>query len=243
MLTDKLILYPSTAPISTAAERRMLASGLELWLHRRPAATQPAKPLSILHFIGNGSRAEWEAVPALEHLPPEYDVKAWTLNYPGYGGSPGPARLASIPPSALEAFDAIAPDVVSGNSLGTAAALHVASQRPVRALLLQNPAPLQRMILGSHGWWNLWLLALPVSRSVPVELNTLLTGPRASGRALFLCATNDGVVPPRYQAEVVAGYGGPSRRIHLAGAGHNDPVPPSLSARVREELGWLLEAR
>ena len=87
-------------------------------------------------------------------------VEIWGMNYPGFGGSTGPARLARIGPGAVAAFDelrrhatnksavesavpsgptpssalrtahATAPIVLSGTSIGATAALHVAASRP-----------------------------------------------------------------------------------------------------------------
>ena len=34
-------------------------------------------------------------------------VEIWGMNYPGFGGSTGPARLARIGPAAVAAFDAL----------------------------------------------------------------------------------------------------------------------------------------
>jgi pimeloyl-ACP methyl ester carboxylesterase len=62
-------------------------------------------------------------------------VEVWGVNYPGFGGSTGPARLARIGPAALAAFDALKreardrPVVVFGASMGTTAALHIAAHR------------------------------------------------------------------------------------------------------------------
>ena len=44
------------------------------------------------------------------------------------------------------------PIILAGNSLGGAVALYVASKRPAAAMILQNPPPLQRMILQKYGW-------------------------------------------------------------------------------------------
>jgi hypothetical protein len=86
-------------------------------------------------------------------------VEIWGMNYPGFGGSTGAARLARIGPAAVAAFDALtrhaanksavesavpsgstrsvalrtahttAPIVVFGTSIGATAALHVAVSR------------------------------------------------------------------------------------------------------------------
>ena len=53
---------------------------------------------------------------------------------------------------------------------------HVAANRPVAAIVLQNPPPLRQLILGHYGWWNLWLIATPVALGVPSELDSLNIG-------------------------------------------------------------------
>src|ERR1700730_6520719 len=98
------------------------------------------------------------------------------MNYPGYGGSTGPARIG---PAALAAFDAIKesardrPIVLFGASIGTAAALHIAAHRPVTGLILHNPPAIRPMILRQFGWWNLWLLAGPVALQIPRDLDNV----------------------------------------------------------------------
>src|SRR5207244_6690041 len=115
----------------------ILAGGrsVEVWKARSAGAARGsgAEPRAfVLEFIGNASRAEYMAAAAAEEWG-ERPVEVWAVNYPGYGGSPGPARLASIAPSALAAYDVLRgvagerPIFVSGQSLGTAAALHVAA--------------------------------------------------------------------------------------------------------------------
>ncbi|PYL16297.1 MAG: alpha/beta hydrolase, partial [Verrucomicrobia bacterium] len=58
------------------------------------------------------------------------------MNYPGFGGSTGPARLKRIAPAALTAFDALrsetaeSPIVIFGASIGATPALYIATQRP-----------------------------------------------------------------------------------------------------------------
>ena len=77
---------------------------------------------------------------------------------------------------------------VTGRSLGTAAALYVAAHRPVAGLVLQNPPPLQSLILRRHGWWNLWLLAGPIAMQVPADLNSLRNAPKVTAPAVFVLA-------------------------------------------------------
>src|SRR5437899_673838 len=76
-------------------------------------------------------------------------VEIWAVNYPGFGGSSGPAQLRLIPSAALAAFDALQskagtrPIIVFGTSLGATVALHVAAHRNVHGIVLHNPPPLR----------------------------------------------------------------------------------------------------
>ena len=170
---DRLILYPSTNRLQVRGTTRLevpvpgAGPPIEVWTARSPGAgRRGAARAFVLEFIGNASRGEYMAAAAAEEwgVAP---VEVWAVNYPGYGGSPGPARLASIPPAALAAYDALRhragdrPIFVSGQSLGTAAALHVAANRPVAGAVLWSPPPLRNMILTRFGWWNLWLAGRP----------------------------------------------------------------------------------
>src|SRR5439155_12173538 len=123
-------------------------------------------------------RAEWH--PVEESLDwGDKPVEVWAVNHPGFGGSTGPPRLSRFGPAALAAYDALAaeatgkPIFVSGMSLGSAMALHVAANRPVAGLILRSPPPLRNLIMTRHGWWNLWILATPVALGVPAELDSL----------------------------------------------------------------------
>ena len=170
------------------------------------------------------------------------------MNYPGFGGSSGPARLATVGPAALAACDAIKrvagerPVVIFGASFGTTAALHVAAERPgaVAGLVLHNPPAIREMILGRFGWWNLWLLAGPVALGVPTTLDSVANARRVHVPAIFLLAEKDGFVLPKYQRLVASAYAGPKEVIVLPGADHNSPVGGSALAELHAALDRLL---
>jgi pimeloyl-ACP methyl ester carboxylesterase len=147
-------------------------------------------------------------------------------------------------PAALATYDELAkvangrPIYLAGNSLGTSSALDVAANRPVAGLVLQNPPPLQTMIRSHYGWWNLWLVALPVSWQVPRELNSMINAPQVKAPAVFIAADGDTVVPPKYQHMVIDAYAGPKRVIEMRG-GHNDSVRGDEEKRLGEGIEWL----
>ena len=247
---DKLVLFPSRHAIDAGgATRKTVAleqGELEAWTARsRRAVTNNGPDSYVLRFYGNADRPErWVAAEA--EMFPERAVEVWGVNYPGFGGSTGPARLAQIGPAALEAFDAMQreaagrPIIVSGTSFGTIAALHIAARRPVTGLVLHNPPAVKEMILRDHGWWNLWLLAAPLSRKVPAEIDSVANARLARAPAVFLLAENDMVVRPKFQQLVVEAYAGEKRVISLAGAGHNSPLSADATAQLKKGFLWML---
>src|SRR5438128_9315249 len=165
-LPDQLILFPSTQPLDVhGATRRTLPldrGELEIWTAQsRRAQQQGSADVFVLRFYGNADRADrWAAAEA--EMWNDRAVEVWGMNYPGFGGSTGPARLARVGPAALTAFDALKraagdrPIILFGMSLGSAAALHVAAHRAVAGMILQNPPAIRQIILRQFGWWNLW---------------------------------------------------------------------------------------
>ncbi len=249
-LVDRLILFPTTERIDPAGATRQavpFAGGeVEVWRAASKRAHSSGRPdFYVLRFYGNADRAEyWPAEEA--EMWNGRAVEVWGVNYPGFGGSTGPARLARLGPAALAAFDALQkiaegrPIVVFGTSLGTTVALHIAAQRPVAGLILQNPPPIREIIHGQFGWWNLRLLTAPLARKIPADLDSVANARAVRGRAIFLLAEADEVVAPRFQQLVVEAYAGEKRVIRLPGAGHNSPIEEKEMAALDGTLDWLL---
>jgi alpha-beta hydrolase superfamily lysophospholipase len=249
-LPDRLILFPTTAPIDAhGAVRKTIPfhdGELELWTATSKLAQRKGSAdIYILRFYGNADRADrWVAAEA--EMWNERAVEIWGMNYPGFGGSTGPARLSSVAPAALTAFDELQrhapgrPAVLFGASLGTAAALHVAAHRSVAGLILHNPPAMRQMILRQFGWWNLWLLAGPLALQIPRELDSVTNAKAIRAPAIFLLAEKDEVVAPRYHRLVVDAYSADKRVISLRGAYHNDPVEGAALADLYRVLDWLL---
>jgi len=249
-LPDHLILFPSRTPINARGAVRKTVpfenGQLEVWIAQSHLARSKGNAdIYFLRFYGNADRAErWPVAEA--EMWNDRAVEIWGVNYPGFGGSTGPARLSKIGPAALAALDELKrhagrrPIVPFGTSIGATAALHVAACRPVAGLILQNPPPLREMILRRFGWWNLWLLAGPVALQIPKELDSISNGKRIRPPAIFVLSEKDEVVPSRYHQLVLDAYAGEKRVISLRGAHHNDPIGGTGLADLNNAMGWLL---
>jgi hypothetical protein len=251
-LADHLILFPTRAPIDPGgAVRKTIPfenGQLEIWTAQsRRAQQQGHADIFILRFYGNADRADrWPATEA--GLWKDRAVEIWGMNYPGFGGSTGPARLARIGPAAVAAFDELkrrageVPIIAYGTSIGATAALHLAASRPggIAGLILHNPVPLREIILRQFGWWNLWLLAAPVALQIPRDLDSIANGKMSRARAIFLLAEKDEIVAPRFHRLVLDAYAGEKRIIELRGAYHNDPIEGTALADLNAGVDWLL---
>ena len=245
---DRLLLYPSVHPIDAGSGRRWVPFGaghLELVTARSLGCGRTDPAIVNLDLVGNGSRAEGSAVAAAERWG-DRPAEVWSVNWPGFGGSTGPPRVATIAAAGLAAYDTVAtaaagrPVVVGGHSLGTAAALAVAARRPVAGLVLVNPPPLRQLIVGRHGWWNLWVGAAAVALSVPADLDSLANGRRAAAPAVFFSNGRDTIVPPAYHHRVFDAYAGPKRLVVHPTATHNELPDPQADPRDGKALDWLL---
>jgi pimeloyl-ACP methyl ester carboxylesterase len=246
---DKLILYPSTEPLYVRGTTRLeVPAGdgraIEVWTARSRGAAADEPQAFALEFIGNASRAEYTAAAAAQEWG-ERPVEVWALNYAGYGGSRGPARLASIPTDAAAAYDALRaragnrPIFLTGQSLGTTAALHVAASRPAAGMVLWSPPPLRDMILKRFGWWNLWLLAGPVAMHVPPQLDSIRNARNVNVPAVFVLTGQDTVVPLKYQSKVEQAYRGEKRYVRMPDSEHNAVLEGVAATEYQAALDWL----
>ncbi len=243
-LADKLLLWPqrsAAAPNATLEQLHRPAGTLEIVVARSAPHREPTA--FVLRFYGNGQLANQIADEAAWF--PAAAIEWWGVNYPGYGGSAGPATLARVAEAARDAYAALAkkangrPIIIIGNSMGTVAALHVAAREPVTGLVLQNPPPLAELILRRHGWWNLWLLAVPTAAQIPESLDSIDNAARVRAPALFLSSAKDSVVPTSYQDRIMKAYGGNWEMLAMPG-GHNDPRPEWVEQRIVATItAWI----
>lgn len=240
-LADKVMLWPPSGPVDSGGAIKRVESGIEIWTVAPSDGREP--DAYVLEFYGNGARAEWTVAANASHFP---RMAYWGVNYRGFGGSEGSATLAGVAEAATIAYDAAAkeargrPIYAFGTSMGTTAALHLAAERDVAGLLLVNPPPLRRLVLEEHGWWNLYLLALPTALGVPRSLDSEDNARRSRAPAVFVTAEDDGIVPLVYQGRVVAAYAGQKEVVVIPRAGHNDAPPPEVSSKISAAVAWMM---
>jgi fermentation-respiration switch protein FrsA (DUF1100 family) len=105
--------------------------------------------------------------------------------------------------------------------------------------VLHNPPPLRQLILGRFGWWNLWILAGIVSRSIPSDLDSVANARLVHAPAVFVRSDADEVVPPRYQQLVFDAYLGSKQMVHVPGASHNKRSEGAAHQREQAAMDWL----
>lgn len=247
------MLHPSRDLCWAPGERVVLAGegalagvSLEAYLERAEGA-----PAVVLALTGNAGRAEsmlgWSRAlceQGFGSLP----VDVLALQYPGYGGSGGDAELRLLAPAAELAYEHARevagdrPVIVHGLSMGTVPSLHLARTLPPDervAFVLERPPSLWSQTVWQHGWWNLWLLSLPVAWGLPDTVHSVDNAAAASAHpALFLIGRHDRTVPPEYSQDVADAYAGPHRVLDVD-AGHSGPIHRGNAAGLAAAFAWL----
>lgn len=251
MIADRLILRPSQHAISTSDKsRRMLPFGrgsIETWMQRVGTNCSEDADVFVLKFSGTAGRAERATYHPLDYWT-DLRAELWSVNPPGYGSSSGPASLKTLAEAARCVYSELRivaqdrPIVIMGNSLGTVPALYLAGNFDVAGLVLRNPPPLRQLIMGRHGWWNLWLGAALISRKVPRQLCSIRNAQAATCPAVFLSSRQDETVPATYQDKVIQAYGGPSCIVSLKDADHTTSLNLDEQREYSRVLEWIRNA-
>jgi pimeloyl-ACP methyl ester carboxylesterase len=221
------------------ARPQMLTVGgrqVECWVARSPSAAGREPAAFVLFFVGQADRADRYVADLAKVW--DKPIEMWGMNYPGSGGSQGPAQIARVGPSALAVYDAVKqiagqrPIFIQSWSLGTTAALCVSARRPVDGIILLNPPPLRQLIIGEHSWWNLGLILNYIAAEIPADLDSLANAAHSTAPAIILSAGNDQTVPPKYQHMVIDAYAGPKQIITMPGRDHDDDLTPDATAKL-----------
>jgi fermentation-respiration switch protein FrsA (DUF1100 family) len=192
-----------------------VADGTELagWY----AKPSPGRP-TLLYFHGNAGNMSGRAKRFRQALDSGFGLLAMSYRgYPGSGGLPSEAAFFS---DSLEIFDWLAaktPDIVIyGESLGTAVAVHVAAERPGRALVLE--APFTSALDLAHAAYP-WVPVSLLMRDPFLSREGIL---HVEEPLLIIHGTADGVVPIAMGREMFALAHEPKKLAVIDGAAHSD---------------------
>jgi uncharacterized protein len=225
-LQDRLIFYPQPYPEQRRAdlEKRFpaarsvsLAGADGKRIHAWHIPGSQGAPL-VIYFGGNAEEVSWMIGEATSRVP----GTGWLLvDYRGYGASEGSPSEAAIKADALAWYDlakkTIQPARVSafGRSLGSGAAVFLASERQVDSVILVTPFDSLVEVAGHYYPW------LPVSWMLRHRFDSLELAPKLTIPLLCLVATKDEVVPVKHAKRLYDAWGGAKTWVALDGAGHN----------------------
>lgn len=226
---DSLIFNPRPMTEQAAGRLSTRYPGAEEITLKRPEGirlrgwflknSKEAKSPLLIYFLGNADEAS-------EFLPDASWLEGWSMaliNYRGYGLSEGrPSEKAFFEDAvfiydSLSKRDGIDPGRIAalGRSLGTGVAVHLASMRPLRGVILVSPYDSIRAVAqGMHPY-------APVSLLIRHPFDALSVAPKAKAPLLALVASKDETIRPEHSMRLVGGWGGKSRVILINGADHN----------------------
>ena len=190
------------------------------YLPPSPPPDDSTQAPAVIWFYGNMETVEGIAPYLLRFRPPGMGLLV--LDYRGYGTSDGNATERGVYLDAEAAWDYLTslPEIdatrigVYGRSIGSAVALHLATERPVRALVLDSPLSNAREMGRRHYRFMPTFLAR-------LELDNLGRAERLSIPLLVFHGTEDWITPID-MGRRVAELGRAEEFVEIPGAGHND---------------------
>lgn len=145
------------------------------------------------------------------------------MNYRGYGQSQGRPSERALFDDALFIFDQVIASegiepshvVLMGRSLGSGVAVHVAANRRVGGVVLVTPFDSLVNVARAH------YPIFPVGWLLRHRFDSAALAPGIAVPALFLTASHDRIVPPRFSENLRRVWGGPTTAVRIEGTDHN----------------------
>lgn len=201
-------------------------------------ALPPVERAPLVIYFGGNAEEVTEYAP---EVATEYGNRAVLLvNYRGYGASGGKPGEKAMVADALDVFDWAARHArldmervaVHGRSLGSAVAVQLAAQRPVRCVVLTSPfASAVDVARDFYSW-------LPVAWLMRHPFDLTAVAPRVKAPALVIYGEDDTTIKPRQSERLASIWGGPVEKVPLPGFGHNDL---NLTPRYGQAIRAFLE--
>lgn len=241
LMQDRLIFHPQPLAEAQRAELRKRFPAVEevfldsegRKLHAWHVKGTAGAPL-VIYFGGNAEEVSWMIEDARDRVP----GVGWLLvSYPGYGASEGAPSASNISAAALRwhdyAMQTVAPKkiVAFGRSLGSGAAVFLASQRKLDAVILVTP--FDSLVDVAQRYYPF----LPVGLMLRHRFDSFDLAPRITTPLLCLIAERDEVIPPAHGERLCEAWGGPKKKIVLQEASHNTTdAHPLFWTSIREFL-------
>jgi pimeloyl-ACP methyl ester carboxylesterase len=213
--TQRSQIYYRTPESSAAGATALwLDSGgerLKVWVQERPGQR------AVVYFGGNAEDVAM-SLAELELTSPGRAL--FLMNYRGYGGSSGEPTETGIHADALALFDLVrerhSQVALVGRSLGSAVAVHVASERDVDRLVLITPFDSFASVGAAH------FPIFPVRLLLRDRYDAASRAARVRAPVLAVIAGEDEIIPRASAEALVAALPpGAVRTVVIEGAMHN----------------------
>jgi len=214
LMQRSYIYYPPATPLLQAPRTSMLdVAGAVVKVSERPARG----PQAVIYFGGNAEDVTM-SLPLLDAAFPRQAL--YLLHYRGYLGSTGKPSEKDNVADALALFDRVVAQhgevTLIGRSLGSGIAVQVASQRPVKKLILVTPYDSLQEIAAAHFPY------FPVRWLLRDKYESWRYAARVTAPTLLLAAEHDEIIPARSTQQLLARFPrGVATMTVIDGAGHN----------------------
>jgi pimeloyl-ACP methyl ester carboxylesterase len=223
LFQERLIFFPrpleSRPAPRTGLEEVTIATAdgaaLRGWLVKGALAPAPL----VIYFGGNAEEVSWLAEVA-------GDFAGWSLllvNYRGYGESEGKPGEKALLADALAVYDFarrhqdVDPEriVAMGRSLGSGVAVYLATERPLRGVILVSPYDSLVEVGRRHYPF------LPISLLLRHRFDSIARAPRIDTPLLCLVARGDRIIPTGHSRALFAAWRGGKIWREIPNADHD----------------------
>ena len=214
LMQRSYIYYPPATPLLQAPRTSVLdVPGAAVKVSERPAQG----PQAVIYFGGNAEDVTM-SLPLLDEAFPRQAL--YLLHYRGYLGSTGKPGEKDNVADALALFDRVVAQhgevTLIGRSLGSGIAVQVASQRPVKRLVLVTPYDSLQEIAAAHFPY------FPVRWLLRDKYESWRYAPRVTAPTLLLAAEHDEIISASSTRQLLARFPqGVATMTVIGEAGHN----------------------